>query len=319
MNRIASPLKCAALTFLLTSCASDSNDVVPAPDREFEIDAGTEVESRGSLMLRAKSLSEQWIAVKSLTPRDIQVERRQTAFENALKDFSQRHRGALLDVLRRSGSQVHRSSAALCLGFISMHPEEVLEALIGALERDSSAYVRSDVLVGLGNLAHPRTPLDPVMDVIELGHGAPGESASYSMRTRAAYCMLRTAAAGAGDTSIGDRVILRLTDPEEDYLVISQLARAASGVELRTAATSEALTKLMRHTSPRVVTAAITSLSDIGAREAGPRIAEQMTAADPSVCIAARAALRQLFNCDEGSDPAAWKNVFLEAGIQTGS
>jgi hypothetical protein len=314
---LASHALCAAL---LGACSSTPDDSVPAPERNFEVDAGTELESRGSLMLKAKSLTESWLAAKSRTPRTIEIERRQAAIENALRDFSERHRAVLLDILRSGGSEVQRSSSALCLGFAVERKEEVLETLIGVLEAGSSDYVRSDVLVGLGTLGHPRTPLDPVMDVIERGKIDTEAPASFSMRARAAFCLLRTCSAGAGDPAIGDRIEARLVDREEDLLVASQLARAIAGPAVRTSSSISVLVSLLDHPAPRVVTSAITSLAEMQARSAGELLVEKLAEEDPSVRIAAHAALRELYQRDEGSDPAAWKRVLAELrGASSGS
>jgi HEAT repeat protein len=303
---------------LCASCSSGPEETIPAPERDFEVDAGTELASRGSLMLEAKKRTDAWLGAKSKTPRDVKLERRQGALENSLRDFSERHRAALLDVLRTGGSATQRSSAALCLGFAVERRDEVLETLIGVLERDGEDYVRSDVLVGLGALAHPRTPLDPVMDVIERGKVDAGEPASFSMRARAAFCLLRTTAVGAGDPALGDRIAARLADPNEDLLVSSQLARAIAGPAVRTAASIGVLTALLDHTAPRVVTAAVMSLAEMQARSAGPELVEKLAHEDPSVRIAARAALRDLFGRDEGVDVAAWRRALVEEGIGAG-
>ncbi|MBK9384998.1 MAG: HEAT repeat domain-containing protein [Planctomycetes bacterium] len=312
---LAAHALCAAL---LGACSSGPEDSVPAPERNFEVDAGTELESRGSLMLKAKSLTESWLAVKSRTPRTVEIERRQAAIEGALRDFSERHRGVLLEILREGGAEVQRSSAALCLGFAVERREEVLETLIGVLESGSSDYVRSDVLVGLGTLGHPRTPLDPVMDVIERGKIDAAEPASFSMRARAAFCLLRTCAAGAGDPAIGDRIEARLVDRDEDVLVASQLARAAAGSAVRTSSSIPVLVALLDHPAPRVVTSAITSLAEMQALSAGTQLVGKLSDEDPSVRIATYAALRELYRRDEGSDPEAWKR-FLASEYGAGS
>ncbi|MBL8900041.1 MAG: HEAT repeat domain-containing protein [Planctomycetes bacterium] len=306
---------CAAF---LSACSSTPEDSVPAPERNFEVDAGTEVESRGSLMLRAKSLTESWLAAKSKTPRSIEIERRQAAIESALQDFAERHRAVLLEILRKRGPEVQRSSAALCLGFSAERRDEVLEALIGVLEAGTSEYVRSDVLVGLGTLAHPRTPLEPVMDVIEQGKIDNAPPASFSMRARAAFCMLRACAAGAGNPAIGDRIEARLVDRDEDLLVASQLARALAGSAVRTNSSIPVLVALLDHSAPRVVTSAITSLAEMRARSAGAELVAKLSDGDASVRIAAHAALRELYQRDEGADPAAWSR-FLDELSKDGS
>jgi HEAT repeat protein len=313
--RIVRSLVTTSCLALLAACAGDPAEEIPAPERDFDAEAGTELLSRGSLMLNAKALTESWLGVKSTTPRDMKVERKQVAIENALRDFAERHRRALLDELRSGSGPQQRASAALCLGFATVDRDEVLETLIGVLERDAPDYLRSDVLVGLGTLAHPRTPLAPVMDVIERGAIDARERASFSMRARAAYCVLRATAAGAGDAEIGDRIAARLGDRQEDLLVTSQLARALAGPQVRNAASPRALVELLDHPAPRVVAAAITSLAEMGVRSAGPKLADKLRDEDPVVRITAHAALRDLFGRDEGSEPDAWHRALAEEGV----
>ena len=174
----------------------------------------------------------------------------------------------------------------------------------------------------IASVVHPYTNLRlHVMEgplVIERGKDDAGEPASFSMRTRAAFCMLRTCAAGAGDSTIGDRIEALLVDRDEELLVTSQLARALAGPAVRTSSSVAVLLALLDHPAPRVVSSAITSLAQLQARSAGKQLVDKLSDADPSVRIAAHAALREIYQRDEGSDPAAWKR-FLDEESSAGS
>ncbi len=195
---------------LLAGCASQTKGqkITPGttPDQEE-----TELRERllerelpeepGALLLELDGLLRAWNQTK-LSAREVD-ERKHRALDLDLRRGARQRLDVLIEQIE-SGPPRNRQIAAMAVGF-SGSPR-ALSPLLAALD-DPLVGVRQNALLGLGLLADPSTPLEPLRQRLL-------EAPEATSRNNAAYALQRLLEAGVREEGLLEDLRLALLDPE---------------------------------------------------------------------------------------------------------
>ncbi|HEX9795221.1 MAG TPA: HEAT repeat domain-containing protein [Planctomycetota bacterium] len=211
------------------------------------------------------------------------------------------HRERLrLEAQAISGPPRNRAVASAALGF-SRNPNS-LSAIANNLS-DSDPTVRANALLGVGIMASPDTPLEPI-------YAAVMDATSPDMVLRnAAYAGYRLASAGHEDTGGTLTAIFAplLSHPEGPVR-----AQAASGLGLmRSTSMLPRLNTLATGDQDSMVrTAAVFALGEIGSAASTKILIEALQDTNRLVAGTARGSLTKIHGKDLGSSPADWRKEY---------
>lgn len=210
-------------------------------------------ESIGDLLMEIDGILRAWNNTKLEVQRD--GGRKQRALEAELERITAWRFEDLVGELE-FGAPRNRQIAALALGF-SDDPA-ALGALLPGLDDDRESVVQN-CLLGLGVLADPETPVEPLVRALE-------RSADRITRNNAVYALLRLA----------DTDAERLTRPDVAEALRSSLRDPEAGVRAQAAAALklvgsedelEDLGDLLHDDPPLVASAALRAIGAIGRRQ----------------------------------------------------
>lgn len=269
---------------------------LPEEGTAFSV-SGRDGEPLGVLLMGIDQRVRAWNNLK-LKGRQAQERQAQRAMERELRELTRPRFDELVHTLQQ-GPTRNRSIAAAGLGF-SGDPAAVgpLVAALGDREED----VIENALFALGYMAHPDTPLGPVLDLLER---APGERT----RNNAGYATQRLIQSGARHPRALEVLRGGLVDPEPGV-------RSASAISLSLLGDGESVTALgdlLYDPVPFVALAGANSLARVGREHPQSRaraarlLVEAYTRATPTRRVALQRELVLLSGMNYGDDVEAWR------------
>jgi len=236
---------------LVTACQSDGG-TKKSESEPYVAPPPQEPESIGYFLANFDKSVRRWNELKlgPGTERDVRTLR---ALEANLGKRARERQPELVTVVE-SSAPGNRGVAAIALGFAG--DPAAISPLVAALD-DPNPDVVQKVLLGIGILGDPATPLDPITALLE-------RAADPWTRNNAAYALQCLVANGARDPSIDEACRLALIDQEPGVR-----AQAASILGmLRDAESISFLGDLLLDEEPLVSRASMTALVHIGLEHA---------------------------------------------------
>lgn len=254
----SSPSPRALLLVLLPlagGCASTPEEGIPVESIEEYRPIGPETRAADSIGKYLGDLSTSISAwnTMALEAANERERRKHSLLELNIRERVDKRFPEILAELE-TGPPRNRVIAAAALGFAS--DPAALSPLVVALD-DPNERVAANALMGLGILASPDTPLEPVAELLR---GSPDPNTRWS----AADCALSVVTAGGDGEAVRDAARAGLADPEEPMVrSMCAMILALSG----DADSVDALGELLYDEVPLVSTAAARALWYLGEHE----------------------------------------------------
>ncbi|GEM_PF-3298041 len=300
-----------ALLAAMTSCGSRPR---PEPDPAIEQEFLAEAKHKAEVLARNRDFQRRLLrldqalalfAKNAAHGEDPKARAKAKSLGRFLEKESLQLRKELLPLLEE-GEVRGKTIAAAALGFTG--EQDLAPALVACLESSREPQVRTACLLGIGRLASPLTPLEPLTRILL------DERAPLIHRRNASWALLRILDGGAknqGFLELWKRILEG--DPLSKDPVIAMHALRGLGL-LRNPEALPALRPYLAHPKALIRETALIAIGRSGDPSAAAYILPLIgdLERNPNVRLTARKALKALAGgeVDEGYDQQAWRQRF---------